>query len=115
MKQLRVGALLLVLASAVFASDPKASDFDTSFVVEVFEYQPGNDCLMNLKAGSTNYDVRWHYSEQQIRGGCPAHHSGEHLQGRVKGGIRGYRIEMLGVNSKGKPTVETWYITSQVQ
>jgi len=80
----------------------------------VFVYD-ANDCSMRLTAGTTNYHVLWHYTDQQIRHGCPEHRSGEHWQGRIKGGIKGYRIELLGVNSKGKPSTETWYVTSQVQ
>jgi len=117
MKNLRAVLLLvplLLTTTITFASEPKTSDFDTSFVVAQWVYD-GHDFSMILEAGTTNYDVRWHYSPQQIRHGCPSHHSGEHLQGRIKGGVNGYRIELLGVNSKGKPSVETWYITNQIQ
>jgi hypothetical protein len=115
MKTIRVVVLLLLFGPMTLAAGPKASDFDTSFVVDMFGYETGSDCWMRLKAADTTYAVRWHYSQQQIRSSCPEHRSGEHWQGRVKGGLSGYRIELLSVNSKGKPAVETWYITSKVQ
>jgi hypothetical protein len=115
MKTVYVAALLLLLGTVAFASEPKAKDFDTSFLVDVFGYETANDCWMKLTAGDTTYAVRWHYNQQQIRSSCPEHRSGEHWQGRAKGGMSGYRIELLSVNSKGKPAVETWYITSKVQ
>jgi len=118
MKPLYTVALVLLLSTprVAFASEPKASDFPITFTVDSFVYSPADDCRMTLVEGNKTFNVRWHYDDQQIfRRGCPAHTSGEHWQGRIKGGLKGYRIELLGVNSKGKPAVETWYITNQIQ
>jgi hypothetical protein len=76
MRTIRIGVLFLLVGAMAFASEPKASDFDTTFAVELFMYD-GSDCTMRLKSGTTSFDVRWHYSEQQIRGGCLSHRSGE--------------------------------------
>jgi len=116
MNAVRIAVLFVLLVpTPSIASEPKASDFDTNFVVDLFDHEVGNDCFMRLKDGTTTYEVRWHWNQQQIRGGCPEHRSGERWQGRIQGGIKGYRIELLGVNSKGKPSVETWYISNKVQ
>jgi len=118
MKTIRMSVLVVLLAVAVATqgSEPKASDFDTNFVVDAFEYQvSGDTCLMKLESQNTIYFVTDRYNDQQIWPVCYQHHSGENCRGRIKGGLKGYRIELLGVDKKGKPKVEIWYVTNQVQ
>jgi hypothetical protein len=116
MKISNVCLLLFFFAPAGYASGPKASDFNTTFYVDSFMYTPGdNHCRMQLHASGTTYQVEWRYQGTQIRGGCPGHRAGEQYQGRLKGGIMGYRIELLGSDKKGKPKAETWYVSGQLQ
>ena len=111
--------LLLMPASPAPASEPKASDFDVTFVVNSFLYIANDgQCLMSLIDGDTRYDVQWRTREgpgMYRVSRCPEHRSGERLQGRVKGGLKGYRVELLGLDPKGKPKIEGWYITTKSQ
>ncbi len=111
--------LMLLAASTAFASEPNAHDFYMTFVVNSFSYfATDGQCMMVLAEGDTGYTVQWRTNEgpgMYHLAGCPQHHSGERLQGRVKSGMKGYRVEILGTDAKGKLKVERWYVENKSQ
>jgi hypothetical protein len=98
------------------AKTKKSDEFDTDFVVDMFLYDRNDDqCSMNLQDGNTVYNLEWRWRGEQLRGRCPEHTSGEHLQGRIKGGLKGYRVEFASGVWPKKTKVETWYIREKMQ
>ena len=111
-KLVAVLAIVLGSVTTVLPAKPNASDFDTTFTVVVFGHD--TDCWMRLTAGTKTYDVRWHW-RNEFRSPCPEHFHGEELQGKTPSSPWLRKIQFLRIDSKGKPKVEEWYITTQTQ